>query len=96
MPKYVPAPISIRLDAESEQQLRRLARERGATLSAVVREAVLEFGDTHDRSAAAGSRPYDRIHHLIGVVDRHADRSERTGEKVRTLLRTRARARHSR
>jgi hypothetical protein len=76
------APISIRLDAETEQRLRRLAHETGGTLSSVVREAVAEYGAAHDRRATPPSRPYDRLQHLLGVVSRETNRSERTGRRI--------------
>jgi len=89
-------PISIRLDAETEQRLRRLAHETGSTLSSVVREAVAEYGAAHDVREVAGARPYDRLKHLIGVVDRHTGRSERTGDRFRAVVKARARARRAR
>jgi hypothetical protein len=89
-------PISIRLDAETEQRLRRLAHETGRTLSSVVREAVAEYGAAHDVREVAGARPYDRLKHLIGVVDRHTGRSERTGDRFRAVVKARARARRAR
>lgn len=91
-----PPPISIRLDAETEQRLRRLAHETGGTLSSIVREAVAEYGAAHARRAALDSRPYDRLQHLIGVVSGQSNRSERTGEKFRSVLKTHNRARRPR
>jgi hypothetical protein len=91
-----PLPISVRLDAETEQRLRRLAHETGGTVSAIVREAVAEYGAAHDREARAGSRPYDRLKHLIGVVEHATNRSERTGERFRSVLKANARARRAR
>ena len=91
-----PLPISVRLDAETEQRLRRLAHETGGTVSAIVREAVAEYGAAHDRQTTAGSRPYDRLKHLIGVVARATNRSERTGERLRSILKANARARRAR
>jgi predicted DNA-binding protein len=88
-------PISIRLDAETEQRLRRLAHATGGTLSSVVREAVAEYGAVREQ-ATLETRPYDRLAHLIGVVDRKADRSERTGETLRSVLKRRHRARRPR
>jgi hypothetical protein len=93
---HAASPISIRLDAETEQRLRRLAHEMGGTLSSVVREAVAEYGAAHDVRKAAGARPYDRLQHLIGVVDRHTGRSERTGDRFRAVVKARARARRAR
>lgn len=91
-----PPPISIRLDAETEQRLRRLAHETGGTLSSIVREAVAEYGAAHDRRAALDARPYDRLQHLIGVVDRQANRSAQTGERFRSVLKATTRARRPR
>jgi predicted DNA-binding protein len=89
-------PLSIRLDADTERRLRRLAHETGGTLSSVVREAVAEYGDAHERRAAAAARPYDRLRHLIGSVEGPGDRSTRTGERFRAQLQANARARRAR
>ena len=91
-----PVPVSIRLDAETQQQLRRLAHETGGTMSSVVREAVAEYGAARERRAAAGSGPYDRLEHLIGVIDNRPDRSEQTGTAFREVLKAGARARRAR
>jgi hypothetical protein len=90
------APLSIRLDAETEQRLRRLAHESGGTLSSVIREAVAAYGAAGDTGAAAETSPYHRMAHLIGVIDGKVDRSERTGEKFRSALKARSRARRAR
>lgn len=89
-------PISVRLDAETEQRLRRLAHETGGTVSSVVREAIAEYGAAHERRASASVHPYDRLKHLVGVVDRHTHRSESTGKAFRSGIQARARARRSR
>jgi hypothetical protein len=89
-------PISIRLDAETEQRLRQLAYESGGTMSSVVREAVAEYGAAREKGEKANSPPYHRLAHLIGVVNSKADRSERTGEKFRSALKARTRARRPR
>lgn len=89
-------PISIRLDAETEQRLRRLAHESGGTLSSVVREAVAQYGTSREKAAKADPRPYDRLAHLIGVVNSKPDRSERTGERFRYTLKAKTRARRPR
>lgn len=91
-----PLPISVRLDADTEQRLRRLAHETGGTVSSIVREAVAEYGAARDRQTKAGSRPYDRLKHLIGVVGRATNRSERTGERFRSVLKANIRARRAR
>jgi hypothetical protein len=91
-----PTPLSIRLDAETEQRLRRLAHETGGTLSSVVREAVAEYGAAHDRRHRDDAGPYQRLQHLIGVVSNQAGRSERTGEAFRAAVRAGIRARRPR
>lgn len=89
-------PVSIRLDAETEQRLRRLAHETGGTMSSVVREAVTAYGAAWDSQEAASSVPFTRLQHLIGVVSSRTDRSERTGETFHAALQARQRARRSR
>ena len=95
MPK-AEGPVSIRLDAETEQRLRRLAYETGGTMSSVVREAVTAYGAAWDSREAASSAPFTRLQHLIGVVSSQTDRSERTGEKLRGVLKARGSARRPR
>jgi predicted DNA-binding protein len=90
-----PVPLSIRLDTETEQRLRRLAHETGGTLSSVVREAVAQYGAAHDQRRVADG-PYQRLQHLIGVVSRQTDRSERTGQALRVTLKAGAGARRPR
>ena len=92
----VPPPISIRLDAETEERLRRLAHQTGGTLSSVVREAVAEYGAAHEQGTSRDARPYDRLQHLIGVVSRETDRSERTGERFRSAVKAKRGARRPR
>ena len=91
-----PPPISIRLDPETEGRLRRLAHQTGGTLSSVVREAVAVYGAAQEQRAALAAGPYDRLRHLIGVVDRQNDRSERTGDRFRAVLKAKGRARRPR
>lgn len=95
MAKIAP-PISIRLDAETEERLRRLACHTGGTLSSVVREAVAVYGAAREQSEALASRPYERLRHLIGVIDRRSDRSERTGDRLRAVLKAKDRERRPR
>jgi hypothetical protein len=82
-------PTSFRLDRETERELARLARTTGRTKSQVIRDAI--------RAEAArdnGSSFYDRVSHLIGVAGGlPRNLSERTGEKVRAILKAKQRAR---
>lgn len=88
--------MSIRLDAETERRLRQLARDTGGTLSSIVREAVAQYGAAHERLRAPGATVFDRLEHLIGIVSNQPDRSERTGERLRTVLKAGVRARSAR
>jgi predicted DNA-binding protein len=90
------APISIRLDAGTERQLRRLAHATGGTLSSMVREAVAAYGAQHEMQAEKAAPPYERVRHLLGVLERRTDRSERTGQKLRVVLKAKKRARRAR
>lgn len=82
-------PTSFRLDRETERQLSRLARSTGRTKSQVIRDAI-------QSEAAKGDGPsfHDRASHLFGVAGgTPRNLSERTGEKVRAILKAKARAR---
>jgi predicted DNA-binding protein len=77
-------PTSVRLDAETEELIRRLAKKRGMTKSEVVREALEEWVDRENEKP---EKPYDAIEHLIGIADSGGQGlSERTGERFRRLL----------
>lgn len=82
-------PTSFRLDRQTERELARLARTTGRTKSQVIRDAIRA-------EAAKGPGPsfYDRISHLVGVASGGPrNLSERTGEKVRAMLKAKQRAR---
>jgi len=87
--------LSVRLDPKTESAVRRLARQRKQTRSAVVREAIAAL--ERDRAAAASRHqrgPWDTIAHLVGSADSGGARlSEETGDRVRALLGKKARAR---
>ncbi|MGH7266265.1 MAG: ribbon-helix-helix protein, CopG family [Candidatus Rokuibacteriota bacterium] len=88
--------MSVRLDAETERLVNRLARERKRTKSEILREAIASLarrdaGDSPPRS------PYEAIAHLLGCADSDGARlSEETGRKFTELVQGRARARRSR
>ena len=78
-------PTSVRLDAKTESLLRRLARQKRLTQSAVIREAVLYFA----RKEAARPRktPFEAAAHLIGSIKGlPPDLSERTGDRFYKML----------
>ena len=82
-------PLSIRLEPEEEQQLRRIARRRRTSLSAVVRDAIADLVDQEDKPV----RPYDQIADLIGSVSGlPEDLSERTGDRFFESLRRKAKS----
>ena len=89
-------PLSVRLDADTERVLGRLAKKRKQTKSEIVRDAIGLLA-RQEQGVDGTQRPYDRIAHLIGCVDSGGARlSERTGEKFTALLRARERERRSR
>jgi hypothetical protein len=80
-------PTSVRLDPKTNRAIARLAKRRGQTKSEVVREAIGVLAQ-QNRAWEQAKRPYDLIAHLIGCVDTGgASLSEKTGEKLATLLR---------
>jgi hypothetical protein len=84
-------PISVRLDPKTENLVNRLARRKGRTKSAVIREALVALSRA-EGEAGARTSPYEAIAHLIGCAHGGPkDLSERTGEKLRKLLLARAR-----
>ncbi len=78
-------PTSIRLDSNTERIVERLAREKGMTKSAVIREAIHKAGQKE--KASGWKIPYERMKHLIGCVNGlPPDLSENTGQKFREIL----------
>ena len=89
-------PMSVRLDAQTERLVNRLAREKGRTKSEIVREAIttLVRRETGEKGART---PAEAIAHLLGCADSGGARlSERTGRKFAELVQGRARARRPR
>jgi Arc/MetJ-type ribon-helix-helix transcriptional regulator len=80
---------TVRLDARTEGLIRRLARTRGQSKSEVIRSAIRRLAEA-EGPPAPGRTVGERIAHLIGIGDSGGARlSERTGDKVRALLRDR-------
>jgi Arc/MetJ-type ribon-helix-helix transcriptional regulator len=87
---------TVRLDAETEQLIRRLRRCRATTRSEVIREAIRQLASRELRGEEA-RRPYDAVKRLIGSVDSGGMHlSKGTGQQVATLLAGRTRPRRSR
>jgi hypothetical protein len=89
-------PMSVRLDAETERLVNRLAREKRRTKSEIVREAITTLA-RRETGEKAVSTPYEAIAHLLGCADSGGARlSEQTGRKFAELVGKRARARRPR
>lgn len=84
-------PMSVRLDSKTESLVNRLARKTGRTKSEIIREALARLAD-EEGERHPGRSPYEATKHLIGITHGGPpDLSVRSGEKVRALLRARAR-----
>lgn len=89
-------PLSVRLDAETEALIERLARRRRASKSDVVRAAIVVLARRESGGAQAGS-PYAAIGHLIGCADSGGlALSEKSGAAFRKKLQESRGARRSR
>jgi predicted transcriptional regulator len=79
-------PTSVRLDIKTEQTLARLARKKGTSKSAVLREAVDCLARQTLHAQASGGL-FARAEDLLGCVSGGAaDLSTRTGAGFRRLL----------
>jgi len=89
-------PLSLRLDADTERLLNRLARRTGRTKSDVIRDAVRAWA-REESAPRSGPTVYDAIAHLIGCVDSCGlNLSTSTGRRFRALLAERVAGRRSR
>jgi hypothetical protein len=78
--------INVRVDSKTEALVERLARRRGQSKSAVVRDALRLLFE-HENGAQTHATAYDKLKHLIGCVDGGpADLSQDTGRKFAELL----------
>lgn len=77
---------SVRLPARLERLLSRIAKERGATKSEVIRN-VLTVLEKDDQKVRGGATPYLAMKHLIGCASGGpSDLSTETGKKFRGML----------
>jgi hypothetical protein len=77
---------SVRLPARLERLLSRIAKERGATKSEVIRN-VLTVLEKDDQKVRGGATPYQAMKHLIGCASGGpSDLSTETGKKFRGML----------
>lgn len=78
--------LSVRVSEKARRKVARLARARGRTESAVVRDAIEDYVER-----TPPPRPYEALQDVIGMVeDGPTDLSVRTGEKFRAALLARA------
>ena len=85
-------PTSVRLDPKTQRVIRALARRTGQTQSEVIRDAIrrLAAAEPADRR---GQTAFDLWRDAIGCAKGGPpDRSERTGERFRSLLLAKRRA----
>ena len=74
--------ISVRVSEKTRRAVARRARASGRTESAVVRQAIEEYVERQP-----GEAPYAALRSLVGIVrDGPTDLSERSGDKVRSLV----------
>ena len=91
-------PFSFRLDPQTSTLIRRIARRRKCSQSAVVREAVAHFGAAEQAGTHVDlSSAFDRMTAFIGVANTHgANLSTATHEKFRAALERKQRDRRTR
>lgn len=83
--------LSVRVDDDTAKMLRRLARARRKTKSAVIRESVLEYARQHLDPEGTAETLYERMKPRLGTVKTAAtDLSVDTGRRVLEILRRRS------
>ena len=83
-------PTSVKLDAETEALLRRLARTSGRTQSDILREALVRY--SADREKDSADSPYALIADLVGIAQGGpTDLARRHKQAFRDALANRAR-----
>jgi hypothetical protein len=87
---------TLRLPAETEALVRRIAKRTGRSKSRVIRDALALLAE-REAAEEGEERPYQVVAHLIGSVDSGGQRlSERTGQRFARLLADRRRGRRAR
>ena len=82
------APLTLRLNHATRQRVERIARRKGTTASQVLRDAIENWVEREDNPGSA----YDRVKHLIGVVEGgDTALSAKTGKRLTQQLATRRR-----
>ena len=89
-------PFSFRLDPETEARIRRLSKATGRSKSAIVREAVTQYGAEPPSPALADPSALDRLQPFVGVIATSVEYSTDTHKKYRAALTRKVRGRRSR
>jgi Arc/MetJ-type ribon-helix-helix transcriptional regulator len=80
---------TLRLPAETEALVERIAKRTGRSKSRVIRDAIALLAE---REEGRDASPLDAISHLIGIVDSGGQNlSERTGRRFSRLVADRRR-----
>lgn len=84
-------PTSVRLDAQTESLIGRLAKRRRKTKSEIIREAITILAQ-HESADGTAPTPFQAMEPLLGCAKGGpADLSERTGDRFREILRSKKR-----
>ncbi len=85
--------LSVRLPAQLERVVVRVAKRRGQSRSEVIRSAIVAL-EQEEQSSQRVKTPYEAMKHLLGCASGGPpDLSERSGAKFQTLLQRRRAAR---
>jgi Arc/MetJ-type ribon-helix-helix transcriptional regulator len=78
--------LSVRLPAQLERVVVRVAKRRGQSRSEVIRSAIVAL-EKEEQGPRKATTPYEAMRHLLGCASGGPpDLSEKTGDKVRALL----------
>lgn len=88
-------PFSLRLDADTEARIRRLARATNRSKSAVVREAMAQYVAGEAAESKFTLTALDRCRSFAGVVSTSHQHATDTHQKYRASLDRKHRARRS-
>ena len=89
-------PFSLRLDADTEARIRRIALATGRSKSAVVRDAMSRYADAELLEAAHAQSTLSRLGSFIGVVSTGQQHASDTHMKYRAALKRKHRGRSAR
>ena len=88
--------FSLRLDPQTETEIRRLAEATGRSKSAVVREAMRAYAAAQVQEVKYARTALERLRPFVGIVAGEGDGSIRTHEKFRSIVEHKHRGRRRR